>query len=542
MPPLKKKEGEPEQMTPKLTVKLALTSLLAASVLLAGCSTATKSTDSAGSTDTAEKKRTDLTVAQAANPTTLDPQDAQDTLSFSIMKTMYEGLLGFDKDMKVIPVLAEGLPTLSSDAKEVTFKLKQGIKFQDGADFNAEAVKANLDRVTDPNNKLKRASLFAVVDHTDVVDPYTVKIVLNKPFAAIVETFAHPAAMMISPKAIKDFGKDVQRHPVGTGPFQFVEWKDADHVTVKKFADYHDKNNAAKLETINFKPVTEASSRVSMLKAGDAQYVYPYPPDQAEAVKDDANIKLDQSPSIVERYVAFNTTKKPFDDKRVRQALNYAVNKDALIKVVAKGYAQPAKSSIAPNVWGYQEQATYNYDPEKAKKLLADAGLANGFETSIWTANSSESVKIAEFIQQQWKLVGVNASVQQMESGTLNNQMYVKPEDSKMMTYSGGWSPSTGEADWGLRPLLTKALFPPAGFNVGYYVNETVEQAIAKGLSTSDKNARLAAYSDAQKQIMEDAPWLFLYVSDNLAGKRKNVEGAFVLPDGALDLTHAEFK
>ncbi|PWK16419.1 glutathione ABC transporter substrate-binding protein [Tumebacillus permanentifrigoris] len=530
-------------MTSKQTVKLALTSLLAASVVLAGCSTkTTESSTSSTTSTTTEKKSMDLTVAQAANPTTMDPQDAQDTLSFSIMKTMYEGLLGFDKDMKVIPVLAESLPTLSSDAKEVTFKLKQGIKFQDGTDFNAEAVKANLDRVTDPNNKLKRASLFAVVDHTVVVDPNTVKIVLNKPFAAIVETFAHPAAMMISPKAIKDFGKDVQRNPVGTGPFQFVEWKDADHLIVKKFADYHDKNNVAKLETINFKPVTEASSRVSMLKAGDAQYVYPYPSDQADAVKDDKNIVLDKSSSIVERYIAFNTTKKPFDDKRVRQALNYAVNKEALIKVVAKGYAQEAKSAIAPNVWGYQEQATYKYDPEKAKKLLADAGLTNGFETTIWTANQSESVKVAEFIQQQWKLIGVTANVQQMESGTLTNQMYVKPEESKMMAYSGGWSPSTGEADWGLRPLLTKDLFPPAGFNVGYYVNDTVEQAIAKGLSASDKNVRLQAYADAQKQIMEDAPWLFLYVSDNLAGKRKNVEGAFVLPDGALDLTHAEIK
>jgi glutathione transport system substrate-binding protein len=528
-------------MTSKQAVKLALTGLLAASVVLTGCSTSTTTSDPNSSTST-EKKRTDLTVAQAANPTTMDPQDAQDTLSFSIMKTMYEGLLGFDKDMKVIPVLADGMPTLSADAKEVTFKLKQGIKFQDGTDFNAEAVKANLDRVKDPNNKLKRASLFATVDHTEVVDPYTVKIVLNKPFAAIVETFAHPAAMMISPKAIKDFGKDVQRHPVGTGPYQFVEWKDADHVTVKKFADYHDKNNLAKLETIVFKPVTEASSRVSMLKAGDAQYVYPFPPDQAAAVKGDDSIALDQTPSIVERYVAFNTTKKPFDDKRVRQALNYAVNKDALIKVVTNGYAQPAKSSIAPNVWGYKEQTPYNFDLDKAKKLLADAGYANGFDTTIWTANASESAKVAEFIQQQWKQIGVNANVQQMESGTLSNQMYVKPEESKMLTYSGGWSPSTGEADWGLRPLLTKDLFPPAGYNVGYYVNDQVEKDISTGLSTGNKDERLAAYADAQKVINDDAPWLFLYVSDNLAGKRKNVSGAFVLPDGALDLTHAEFK
>jgi glutathione transport system substrate-binding protein len=523
-------------MNSSTIIKLALTTVLATSVLLAGCSTANQS-----ATDTT-KKRTDLVVAQAANPTTMDPQDAQDTLSYSIMKTMYEGLLGFDKDMKVVPVLAESMPELAKDAKSLTFKLKKGVKFQDGTDFNAEAVKANMDRVKDPNNKLKRTSLFATVDHTEVIDPYTVKIVLNQPFAAIVQTFAHPAAMMISPKAIKEQGKEVQRHPVGTGPFQFVEWKDADHVTVKKYADYWDKNSAAKVEQITFKPVTEAASRVSMLKSGDAQFVYPLPPDQVDGIKGDGNLAVDQTQSIVERYVAFNTTKKPFDDKRVRQALNYAVNKEALIKVAAHGFATKADSSLAPNVWGYAKQTSYDYDVNKAKKLLADAGLANGFDTTIWTSNATESVKIAEFVQQQWKEIGVKAEIQQMESGTLSNQMYVKPEDSKMLTYSGGWSPSTGEADWGIRPLLTKELFPPAGYNVGYYVNDQLEKDISTGLKSSDDKERLAAYADAQKVIAEDAPWLFLYVSDNLVGRAKNLNGAYVLPDGALEMSHSEFK
>ncbi|WP_018132979.1 glutathione ABC transporter substrate-binding protein [Effusibacillus pohliae] len=519
-------------------LKLTLTGVLAAGMLLAGCSKSQTAVDNA----VGGEKRTDLVVAQAANPTTMDPQDAQDTLSYSIMKTMYEGLLGFDKDMKIVPVLAESMPELSKDAKSVTFKLKKGIKFHDGTDLNAEAVKINFDRVKDPNNKLKRASLFAVIEKTEVVDPYTVKFTLNRPFAAIVQTFAHPAAMIISPKAIKEYGKEIQRKPVGTGPFQFVEWKDADHVTVKKFDGYWDKANAAKVEKITFKPVTEAGSRVAMLKTGEAQFVYPLPPDQVDSLKDDKNVAVDRSPSIVERYIAFNTTKKPFDEKRVRQALNYAVNKDALIKVVAKGYASPAESVIAPKVWGFQKQQMYGYDPGKAKQLLAEAGYPNGFETTIWTANATESVKIAEFIQQQWKEVGIKANVQQMESGTLSNQMYVKPEDSKMLTYSGGWSPSTGEADWGIRPLLTKDLFPPAGYNVGYYVNERVEKDIATGLQSTDEKERLAAYADAQKTIVEDAPWVFLYVPDNVSGKRKNLSGVFVLPDGALDLNRAEFK
>lgn len=529
-------------MNTKQTVKLAIAGVLATSVLLAGCSTKPSSAPNNGGSTSTDKKPAELVVAQAANPTTMDPQDAQDTLSYGIMKTMYEGLLGFDKDMKVIPVLAESMPELAADAKSVTFKLKKGVKFQDGTDFNAEAVKANMERVKNPDNKLKRSSLFATVDHAEVIDPYTVKIVLNKPFAAIVETFAHPAAMMISPKAIKESGKDIQRKPVGTGPFQFVEWKDADHLTVKKYDGYWDKDHAAKVEKMTFKPVTEAASRVAMLKTGEAQFVYPVPADQVDSVKADGKIDVVEGASIVERYVAFNTTKKPFDDKRVRQALNYAVDKEALIKVVKRGYATPSQSVISPNTWGFAKQTMYSKDVEKAKKLLADAGLANGFETTIWTANNTESSKIAEFIQQQWKEVGVKANVQTMESGTLSNQMYVKPEDSKMLTYSGGWSPSTGEADWGIRPLLTKDLFPPAGYNVGYYVSDQVEKDIKSGLELSDKNQRLAAYADAQKTIVEDAPWVFLYTDKNLSGKSKNLSNVNVLPDGALDLRGAEFK
>ena len=511
-----------------------LIGVLSLGVLLTGCS---KSNQVSG-----DKKPSELVVAQAANPTTMDPHDTQDTLAYGIQKTMYEGLLGFDKDMKVVPVLAEGMPQLAKDAKSVTFKLKKGIKFQDGTDFNAEAVKINLDRLKDPANKLKRASLFAAVDHVEVIDPNTVKVVLNKPFAAIVQTFAHPAAMFISPKAIKEYGKEVSRHPVGTGLFQFVEWKDSQYVVVKKFDGYWDKNNSAKVNKITFKPIPEAGSRVAMLKTGEVQFVFPLPSEQVESVKTDKNVAVDRSQSIIERYVTFNVKQKPFEDKRVRQALNYAVDKETMIKVTYKGYGTVAESAIAPKVWGFQKQQMYPYDVEKAKKLLAEAGYPDGFETTIWAANSTEVTRYAEFIQQQWQAVGVKAKVQPMEYVTLVNQMSVKPEVSKMLTNMGGWSPSTGEADWGIRPLLTKDMFPTAGFNVGFYSNDQLEKDVEIGLRSADEKERLSAYADAQKTIVEDAPWVFLFVPDNLAGRRQNLTGAYVLPDGALDVAHAEFK
>ncbi|HWR06494.1 glutathione ABC transporter substrate-binding protein [Sporomusa sp.] len=515
--------------------RLLFIGMVALSVLLAGCSKSNQATSG-------DKKPNELVVGQDANPTTMDPHDTQDTLAYGIQKTMYEGLLGFDKDMQVIPVLAEAMPELAKDAKSLTFKLKKGIKFQDGTDFNADAVKANIDRLKDPANKLKRASLYAAIDHVEIVDPYTVKIVLNKPFAPIVQAFAHPAGLMISPKAIKEYGKDLNRHPVGTGPFQFVEWKDGQYVVVKKFDGYWDKANAAKVEKITFKPVPETASRIAMLKTGEAQFIYPLPPEQTESVKGDSNVVVDKAQSTIIRYVVFNVNQKPFDDKRVRQALNYAVDKDALNKVVYRGFASAPESAIAPKVWGFQKQQMYAYDVEKAKKLLAEAGLPNGFEITLWTPNDTIRAKIAEFVQQQWQIIGVKATIQQMEFVTLTNQLSLKPEESKLQAAVSGWSPSTGEADWGIRPLLSKNMFPTAGFNSGFYVNDQLDKYVVTGLESGDEKERLNAYAEAQKVIVEDAPWVFLTVPDNLVGKRKNLSGVYVLPDATQDVVHAEFK
>lgn len=222
--------------------------------------------------------------------------------------------------------------------------------------------------------------------------------------------------------------------------------------------------------------------------------------------------------------------------------MNYAIDKNTLIKVVYKGFGTPAESIIAPNVWGFQKQQMYDYNREKAKSLLSEAGFPNGFETTLWVVNASETVKAAEFIQQQWKEVGVKVNIQQMEKGTLLNQLYVKPEESKMQTYMGSWSPSTGEADWGIRPLLTKAQFPPAGYNTGFYVNEEAEKLIENGLRLTTDKERLEAYANVQKLVVEEAPWGFLYVTDIISGKRSNLNNAFVLPDGSLDLKRVEFK
>ena len=209
-----------------------------------------------GQVTPAQAAANDLVVGVPDNLTGLDPADVNDTLSQSACRLMLQGLYGFDPEMKLIPVLAESY-TADDSAKVFTFKLRQGISFHDGTPFDAQAVKANFERVANPENRLKRQSLLAMLDRVEVVDPLTARVILKEPFGAFVNTIAHPAGMMLSAKAIAQFGKEIGRNPVGTGPFTFVSWN-ADTLKVKKNTGYW-KPGLPKVETVTFRSVPELS-------------------------------------------------------------------------------------------------------------------------------------------------------------------------------------------------------------------------------------------------------------------------------------------
>lgn len=297
--------------------------------------------------------------------TTLDPYDSNDTLSQAVSKSFYQGLFGFDKDMKLVNVLATGYEA-SPDAKVYTIRLRQGVKFQDGTDFNAAAVKANFDRVTDPANKLKRYNLFRRIAKTEVVDPYTAKITLTEPFSAFINVLAHPSAVMISPAALKKYGREIGLHPVGTGPFELVEWKQTDDLKVKKFAGYW-KAGYPKIDAIDWKPVVDNNTRAALMKTGEADFAFRIPFEQTAELKASPKVDVIERASIIQRYVSLNVMQKPFDNPKVRQALNYAVNKEALAKVAFAGNATPATGIVPQGVDYAVKLGPWPYDPAKAR-------------------------------------------------------------------------------------------------------------------------------------------------------------------------------
>jgi glutathione transport system substrate-binding protein len=482
-------------------------------------------------------------MAVASTFTTLDPYDANDTLSQAVCKSFYQGLFGFDKDMKLINVLASGYD-VSQDGLVYTIKLRHDVKFQDGTDFNADAVKANFDRVTDPANKLKRYNLFKQIAKTEAVDPYTVKITLKEPFSAFINVLAHPSAVMISPTALKKWGKDVAFHPVGTGPFEFVEWRQTDYLKVKKFAGYW-KPGLPKVDGIVWKPVVDNNTRAAMMQTGEANFAFQVPFEQAATLQSSPKVDVIAGPSIIERYVSLNTHQKPFDNPKVREALNYAINKDALAKVVFSGFALPATGVVPQGVDYAVKLGPWPYDPAKARELLKEAGYPNGFETTLWSAyNYTTALKLLQFVQQQLAQVGIKAQVLALEAGQRVERVESapNPDTAPVRMLYVGWSSSTGEADWALSPLLASSSFPPKLFNTAYYKNDAVDSDLAKALATTDRGQKTAIYTDAQQRIWKDAPWIFLVTEKLVYARSKTLTGAYVMPDGSFNFEDIAFK
>ncbi|PWD65314.1 glutathione ABC transporter substrate-binding protein GsiB [Pectobacterium versatile] len=484
----------------------------------------------------------DAVIAVGSTFTSLDPYDANDSLSQTVAKSFYQGLFGFDKDMKLVNVLADSYD-VSPDGLTYTVKLHPGVKFHDGSAFNAAAVKVNLDRASNPDNRLKRYNLFKMIDKTEAVDDLTVKITLKTPFSAFVNNLAHPAAVMISPAALKQYGKDIGFHPVGTGPYRFVAWNQTDFVKVEKFNGYW-KAGLPKLDSITWRPVVDNNTRAALLQTGEAQFAYPIPFEQAKVLEKNDKLALVASPSILHRYISMNVTQKPFDNPKVRQALNYAINKEALIKVAFSGYATPAEGPLPSSIDYSVKYHPWPYDPAKARELLKEAGYPDGFTTTLWSShNHSTAQKVLQFTQQQLAQVGVKVQVTAMDAGQRAAEVEGKGvKETGVRLFYTGWSASTGEADWALSPLFATASWPPAQFNTAFYSNPQVDADLATALKTTDRTEKQKLYKDAQDKIWADAPWIFLATERLVSANSKKLTGFYVMPDTLFSFEEADLK
>ena len=498
-------------------------------------------------------QKTDVTAAMSVDFMTMDPMDTSDTLSGGVQRLIMDGLFGFDDEMKIIPLLAESYEA-NEDATEYVIHLRQGISFSDGTPLNAEAAKANFDRWGDKELGLKRTTLLCnVLKSTEAVDEYTVKVTLTEPFGAFVATLAHPACVLMSPQVIEQGKEACAERPVGTGQYLFKEWIAGDHTTVTLNKDWwgYDPEICggkalaepdAGFQSITFRPVGENASRVAMLQSGEADFIWPVPTESMETLAADENVYVGADEGIVVRYMFMNTQKAPFNDVRVRQAMNYAIDKDAYIAVVKNGLASKATSILGPATQHYKGNEPYAYDLEKARKLLADAGYPDGFETSLICTTTTSDLKQCEFIQQQLAQAGITVNINSMEKAIVSEKVESAEgpgSEVEVEMYMSGWSSSTGDADWGIRPVLARESEPPKSYNISYFENDEMDGCLKAALETADEEKRAELYAQAQDIIWEECPVVFLANDYNTWASSADVANVKIYPDGCLNIRNA---
>lgn len=471
------------------------------------------------------KKQESLVVARKADAGNLDPHfiNSNPTSNY-IYGKVYEGLVMRDKNNDYQPALATEWK--QQDDLTWEFKLRTGVTFHDGEPFNASAVKATLDRLLDEKTASPRASVFGMVQEVKVVDDATVQIVLKYPFAALLSILDSMEGSIISPKAIKELGKELAKKPVGTGPFQFESWDQGQEMVLVKNANYWGKQPS--IEKIVYKVVPEDLTRLAMIQSGEAQVADQVPVTELERIQQSSDMELMRAEGYGVEFVGFNVQKKPFDDVRVRQAIASAIELDSIISGVYNNVGTKANSSMSNRVFGYNpNQKGFPYDVNHAKELLKEAGYANGFATTIVTDDRKERINLAEVLQSQLKGIGIDLKINTMEYGAYIDAI----SNGTQEMYIGGWGNATGDADYNQFNVFHSSAKGPVG-NFSFYSNPEVDKLIEEGRREKDQEKRKEIYAKAQEIELDEAPLIPIRTISHLAVTEKNVEGLWMNPVG----------
>jgi len=472
-----------------------------------------------------------LVVGLVAEPVNLDPAQVTDLNSNRVGRRIAETLVTFpDESTQIVPGLAESW-AISKDGLRYTFKLRKGVTFHDGTPFNAEAVKFSIERQFNPDhpfNKLGKYPFanynFGNVKAVEAIDAQTVEFILKEPRASFLAVLTGAASSIVSPTAAKKHGQDYALNPVGTGPFKFVSWERGQRVVLEKNPTYW--KYPVKIDKVVYRPIVEDQARLTELLTGAVDLIVGTPPDYVTQLESNAKVTMLKQVGAHVWYLGINNQKKPFDDRRVRQALNYAVNKDAIVRDVLKGTGSLSRGPVLPGTWGADSGLRpYPYDPERAKKLLAEAGFASGFSTSLWVPESGSGmqspVAMSTVIQSNLKAVGVNVNLQTMEWGAYLAKLRTKEQD----LFALSWMAGNEDPDMVMYPLLHSTQWTPNGPNRALYKNDKFDDLLHQARLTTDQKKRAELYREAQRILVDDPPWIFIDHEIQTAAHSKRVQG-----------------
>ena len=496
--------------------------------------------------------QTTFVFANQGEPVSLDPAIITDGISNRITRQIYQGLVRYKgATTEVIPALAEKWE-VSKDGTVWTFTLRKGVKFHDGNPFDAAAVVWNFDRWRlskhpQHENQTKAGQTFeyyeaqfggfdenSLITKVEAVNPATVRITLKAPQGPFLANLAMFVFDLVSPKAVEKWGTEFGKHPVGAGPFKFVEWKVGQEVILEPNTDYWDKANMPKIQRLVIRNIKDNSQRLAALKAGEIQGFEGLNPDDVKVVRADPNLQILLRPTNTTGYVAFNYKVKEFRDPRVRQAIAHAINKKGIVDALYGGTGMVATQFQPPPLWGYnKELKDYAYNPEQAKSLLRDAGFGQGLKEITWEDGKREPLQfwympvsrpyfpnpkeIAEAIAADLAKSGITVQLQ-----TTDWTVYLdKRKNGQLPLYMLGWTGDNGDPD----NFVCYFFCSPGASREGFYTNQPLTDLLLQAQKMTDQKKRAELYRKAEQMIHDDVSRIFIANNQPPLPFRKNVKG-----------------
>ena len=488
-----------------------------------------------------------LVFAMNTDVQSLDPQIQNDTTSEQVVKMLYNTLLKFEDDGTVVGDLAESW-SVSEDKLTWTFNLKQGVKFHNGKELTSADVKATFDRALNAEaGGLRTTEIIKMFTAVEAPDPYTVTITTDGPYGPMESLMCNMSLGIMDADYIEKYGLDLGTSVEGengTGPFKVVSWERDQEIVVERFDDYF--GTPAKLQTVVYTIIPEAASRVIALETGEVDVIdKPTDEDLARLEADTENFTVLRKPTISQRLFRFGCNDPIISNTKVRQAIVYAIDRQAIIDALFTGSAYPSTAPLAPVTFGYSNLGEIEQDLELAKSLLAEAGYPDGFDTKIITTERYQNgIELAEIISQQLAQIGINAEIEVWEWSALSASWNgITADEFDQPIFIMGAGPSMRDADGGLRGLYTTSETGLNDRNYGFYSNAEVDALIEQGMQETDQQKRVEIYKEAMEILYREDPvafWLFdMY---GLAITSSKVEGVTLSPISTITFENATVK
>ena len=468
-----------------------------------------------------------LTVGLDSDATTLDPAFTTAEVDGQIFRAFYDRLIDVDTNLKLIPALALSWRPLNDTTWEL--KLRSGVRFHDGTEFTAQAAKANFDRMLDPKGGSPRRGEIPYVSEAEAVDATTLRLHLSGAFAPLPYSLAGTSGIMVSAAAIEKYGKSLASNPVGSGPFSFVSWAKGDHIEGKAFAAYR-RSGRPYLAGIRYQGIPDPEVKANAVRSGTIDLTEDLLAKDIGVLERDSSMHVYARPGISVTSLRLQLARPPFDNRALREAVSWAIDRAAINKAVYYGVGTPARSFLPPTALGYERV----YDPfpardlAKAKARLAEGGRPNGFSFLAQILNDPQVTQLAEAMKQQLSDVGIEMQLLTLDNGTLLSRLVAGNFIATIIQYYGTLDPFPG---------FSRFFWGQSRLNVYGYKNAAFDTLLAQAAATADVRARTAIYARMNRALGADLPWIFLQYPDYTQALRRRVQGYLYHPDGGMRCT-----